>query len=107
MKYTDAELRSFCEKAIAAINKRYHLKLTFNCCWWFENSIGSRLHMIYDNPSGHKGYDFNHSGNIVTNENEIGIDRLAGIKQFFPLETKIILRIAYHVYLDMKHEGVI
>lgn len=109
MKYTDAELRSFCERAIKAINKRYHLELTFNCCWWFENSIGSRLHILYDNPSSHnrKGYEFNHSGNIVTNENEINIDKLAGIKRFFPQETKIILRIAYYIYLDIKHAGVI
>ena len=106
-KYTDEQLREFSEKAIAAINKRFHLKLTFNCCWWFENSAGSRFHMIYDNPEGHKGYDFNQNGNIILKESELVIDKVAGIKPFFPQETKIILRIAYHMYLQLKHAEVI
>lgn len=107
MKYTDAELRSFCEKAIKAINKRYHLELTFDCCWWFENSAGSRLHIIYMDSKTNKGYDFNQNGNIVTDESEINIDRLADIKRFFPQETKIILRIAYFIFLQLKHNKVI
>lgn len=63
--------------------------------------------MTYDNSDGKRGYDFNQNGNIVTSEAEIVIDKLAGIKPSFPHETKVILRIAYHVYLKMKREGVI
>ncbi len=107
MKYTEDELNELCEKAIVAINKRYHLHLIFKGSWWFENSAGSRLHMTYDNADGLHGYDFNQNGNIVTKETELTIDRIAGIKTFFPQETKIILRIAYHIYLQLKHAKVI
>ena len=106
-KYTDDELREFSEKAIEAINKRYHLELTFDYCRWFENSVGRRLHIIYIDSKTNKSYELNQNGNIVTKETELVIDKVAGIKTFFPQDTKIILRIAYHIYLELKHKGAL
>ena len=107
MKYTEKELQSFCEKAIKALNKRYHLELAFDCCWWFENNVGSRLHILYIDSKTKKSYEFNQNGNIVTKESELVIDKVADIKKFFPQETKIILRIAYHIFLQLKRDKVI
>ena len=102
MKWTSQELDEFCKQAVDLLNKKKKLHLVFMNCWLWSNSMGGRFHVIYRNEFLNTNYEVNRDSNILEDK-KIGVDMVAGLTNITDIKQKIILRLAYYIFLDCQH----
>ena len=103
LTWTSQDLDDFCEQAVELLNKKKQLQLKLQNCWLFSNSSGSNFHIVYRNEVLNKDFNLCKNGRILQ-EGTVGVDKAAGLEKIKGIKLKIVLRIAYFIYMSCRKE---
>ena len=103
LTWTNQDLDDFCEQAVELLNKKKQLQLELRNCWLYSNSSGSNFHIVYHNEVLNKDFNLCKNGRILQ-EGTVGVDKVAGLEKIKGIKLKIVLRIAYFIYMSYRKE---